>query len=269
MSDDLDVLWQPLKLRGATLPNRIMTTATTVQYGVAGMVNERHLHFYRERARGGVGLLFTEQLTATALSDTAFPTSILRLRRAPSRGFATRARGPRPVPVAVLCATRREWRQPRRARAALDCLGPSRGPSECPSRRREHASVGDVGSAQVTSDFARSARERPGRGLDGVEVHGAHGWLIGQFLSPFYNRRDDEYGGPRREPVPAGDRDRARAPLAGWRGLPGRPRADLRRAMGDAGITLEDMLAQLEVASWRRGLRLLRPLDRRGALRAT
>src|SRR3954454_10518498 len=73
MSDDLDVLWQPLKLRGATLPNRIMTTATTLQYGVAGMVNERHLHFYRERARGGVGLLFTEQLTATPLSHPGSP----------------------------------------------------------------------------------------------------------------------------------------------------------------------------------------------------
>ena len=76
MPDELEVLWQPLRLRGATLPNRIMCTATTVQYGVAGMVNDRHLYFYRERARGGVGLLFTEQLTATPLSDTGFPTSI-------------------------------------------------------------------------------------------------------------------------------------------------------------------------------------------------
>ena len=76
MPDELEVLWEPLRLRGATLPNRVMCTATTVQYGVAGMVNDRHLYFYRERARGGVGLLFTEQLTATPLSDTGFPTSI-------------------------------------------------------------------------------------------------------------------------------------------------------------------------------------------------
>ena len=44
-------------------------------------------------------------------------------------------------------------------------------------------------------DFARSARSVRAGGLDGVEVHGAHGWLIGQFLSPFYNQRDDAYGG--------------------------------------------------------------------------
>ena len=47
----------------------------------------------------------------------------------------------------------------------------------------------------MTSSFARSARHVKEGGLDGVEIHGAHGWLIGQFLSPFYNRREDEYGG--------------------------------------------------------------------------
>ena len=41
----------------------------------------------------------------------------------------------------------------------------------------------------------RSARNVCAGGLHGVEVHGAHGWLVGQFLSPFYNRRDDDYGG--------------------------------------------------------------------------
>lgn len=74
--DDLDVLWQPLALRGATVPNRVMCSATTLQYGAGGLLTDRHLAFYLERARGGVGLLFTEQLTATPLSETAFPRSI-------------------------------------------------------------------------------------------------------------------------------------------------------------------------------------------------
>ena len=55
----LDALWQPLELRSVTLPNRIMCSATTLQYGSDGKLGERHLPFYRERALGGVGLLFT------------------------------------------------------------------------------------------------------------------------------------------------------------------------------------------------------------------
>ena len=268
MTDDLEVLWQPLKLRGATLPNRIMTTATTVQYGVAGMVNERHLHFYRERARGGVGLMFTEQLTATPLSDTGFPTSISAhderqverlaqvresLEPYPTRFFGQLVAGAPPLraPAAWMSgdlpAGRRTSAWPAvRAR----CLQPGR---DRPGRRRLRA----VG------------RQRQGGGLHGVEVHGSHGWLIGQFLSRFYNRRDDEYGGS--------VENRCRFALEIGRALRAEVGDDYPvglaltydEVIGDAGITLEDTLAQIEVLAGRRRLRLLRPLDRCRPLRPT
>ena len=135
MPDELEVLWQPLKLRGATLPNRIMCTATTVQYGVAGMVNDRHEYFYRERARGGVGLLFTEQLTATPLSDTGFPTSIsahderqverLAKVREALEPYPTRFFGQLVAGGATAVST-----------GGLDVWGPARGPVEHRRARR-------------------------------------------------------------------------------------------------------------------------------------
>jgi 2,4-dienoyl-CoA reductase-like NADH-dependent reductase (Old Yellow Enzyme family) len=243
----LDVLWQPLRLRGTVLPNRIMTTATTVQYGVAGMIDERHVHFYRERARGGVGLMFTEQLTATPLSDTGFPTSIsahderqverLAVVREALEPYPARLFGQLVAGGAVAAST-----------GGLDVWGPARGPSDIGvpgGERTLPLAVDEI--AQVAADFARSAGNVRAAGLHGVEVHGSHGWLIGQFLSPFYNRRDDGYGGSVEH--------RCRFAIEIGRAVRDAVGDDYPvglaltydEAIGDAGITLADTLDQLAV----------------------
>jgi 2,4-dienoyl-CoA reductase-like NADH-dependent reductase (Old Yellow Enzyme family) len=74
---DLSPLFQPLSLAGTTLANRVMTSAMTLQYGDGGFISDRHLAIYEERARGGVGLMFSEQLTASPLSPSPFGSEIL------------------------------------------------------------------------------------------------------------------------------------------------------------------------------------------------
>ena len=49
---------------------------------------------------------------------------------------------------------------------------------------------------EIVEAFAQSSRRAKEAGFDGVELHGAHGYLLSSFLTPYYNRRTDEYGGP-------------------------------------------------------------------------
>ena len=67
----------------------------------------------------------------------------------------------------------------------------------CPSDDEETGaralSTGEVGA--LVEDFILAAKRAEAAGFDGVEVHGAHGYSLSQFLSPEINRREDEYGG--------------------------------------------------------------------------
>ena len=80
-------LWEPLTIAGAAIPNRVMTSALTLQYGSEGRISDRHLSFYRERARGGVGLIFSEQLAASPLSTSPFSRALRAYDRELIRGF--------------------------------------------------------------------------------------------------------------------------------------------------------------------------------------
>jgi 2,4-dienoyl-CoA reductase-like NADH-dependent reductase (Old Yellow Enzyme family) len=246
-SPDLSPLFQPLPLAGTELPNRVMTTAMTLQFGEGGLLSDRHLATYEERARGGVGLMFSEQLTASPLSHSPFGSEILAYDERNVERFAALAERLAPYPsrffAQLFCGG-----VTASSTAGLEDWGPVRGPSRIGAPGGEMPlplSVREI--EQLIADFVRSARHVREGGLDGVEIHGSHGWLIGQFLSPYYNRREDEYGGS--------VANRCRLALELGRAIRAAvgPEFPLGIALtydemiGAAGITEDDTLAQLEV----------------------
>jgi 2,4-dienoyl-CoA reductase-like NADH-dependent reductase (Old Yellow Enzyme family) len=245
--DPLAALRAPLRLRGTTLPNRTMMSALTLQYGRDGLITDRHAAFYRERADGGVGLLLSEQLSATPISDGPFSSPIAAydprqaagyeqvlaaLDGRPTRFFAQLFAGGAAGASQVGID---RWR----ALRAPSTIGVPGGETPSPLTPDEIEAIAD--------DFARSAGIAADAGVHGIELHGAHGWLIGQFLSPFYNRREDVYGGD--------VEGRCRVARLIGRAVRERIGDELPlgisltydELIGDAGITPEDTLAQLEV----------------------
>lgn len=183
----LDRILSPLTINGVTLRNRVVRTAHGTNIG-NGRVDEHLVAYHEARARGGVGLSVLE-------AASVHPTDTGTLRLHDESCIAD---------LRVLADT--VHRHGMKMFVQLGHLGYEAvtmdgsapwAPSAIPGPNRgvvAHAmTVDDI--AELTDRFARVARWAVEAGLDGVEVHAAHGYLLEEFLSPATNLRDDAYGG--------------------------------------------------------------------------
>jgi 2,4-dienoyl-CoA reductase-like NADH-dependent reductase (Old Yellow Enzyme family) len=243
----LEPLWERLPIAGAVIPNRVMTSALTLQYGDQGRISERHLSFYRERARGGVGLIFSEQLAASPLSDSPFSRALRAYDRELIRGFEQIAAAMHQYHTCFF-AQLFAGGAAGSSTVALDGWSPVRAPSRVGAPDGEMPlplTRDDIGS--IVEDFAQSAKNVREGGLNGVEIHGSHGWLVGQFLSPFYNRRADDYGGSTENRCRFAIELGAAVRSAVGRDFPCGISLTYDELMGESGITPEDALRQLRI----------------------
>ncbi|RST10030.1 NADH:flavin oxidoreductase/NADH oxidase [Streptomyces sp. WAC05950] len=202
-------LFEPYTLRSVTVPNRVWMAAMC-QYSAeafgpnAGVANDWHFAHYAARATGGTGLIIQEA-TAVSPEGRISPydlgiwndTQVEALRRI--TGFL-KARGAVPgIQIAHAgrkASTDRTWKGGAPVGADAHGWQPV-APSAVPfaeSHPVPHELTADE-IAQITGQFAAAAERALAAGYEVVEIHGAHGYLIGEFLSPHSNRRTDSYGG--------------------------------------------------------------------------
>jgi len=191
-------LFEPLPVGPATAPNRIMHAPMSVCYGDgAGFVARPQVEHYARRARGGAGTVITENF---AISDTGrqMPKQTLVSSAAHVPGLAelagaVKANGALAM-VQLVHAGRYAgpWDVYHQARR----LAPSAVPFELTAGRvvTPHEITPEE-IATAVEEFGRAAELCEQAGFDGVDVHGAQGFLISEFLSPLMNRRTDEWGG--------------------------------------------------------------------------
>ena len=173
------------------LRNRVVQGATVTNLGRNDEISATQVEFYAERARGGVGLVVTEGL---AVHPSSIPTHTVPLAfdEGLVPGFARLADAVHAEGAALVGQL---WHAGRQA-----LWNPMQLPWSASSERDPYS--GSTPHAMTSNEidelvvaFGRSALNLRSAGFEGVELHGAHGYLLTQFLSPWSNRRTDEYGG--------------------------------------------------------------------------
>lgn len=187
-------LWQPFRAGGLTLPNRFVMAPMTRRRSPGGIPGADVAAYYARRAAGGTGLIITEGTYVdhpTAGGSDAVP------RFDAATGPAWRrvveqvhAAGAAIFPQLWHIGTGRDPGAPPFPHAAV--LGPS-GLDLAGEPKGRAATTGEI--AELVDAYARGAALAQRTGFDGVEVHGAHGYLVDQFLWERTNRRTDGYGG--------------------------------------------------------------------------
>ncbi|WP_346664737.1 FAD-dependent oxidoreductase [uncultured Mailhella sp.] len=190
---EYNMLFSPVTINALTLKNRIVMSSMVTQYAASnGEVTDQMIHYYAERARGGVGLIMIEATYVERQGDSyKFGLGADTDEMLP--GLARLAN------AIHACGGKVGLQLQHAGRTAnpLTNGGPiklvSYIPGVTPYEGARVLTREDI--ADLVKRYAEAALRAKKAGFDLVELHGAHGYLLNQFLSPFTNLREDEYGG--------------------------------------------------------------------------
>lgn len=192
-------LFRPFPWGQTTLRNRIVMAPMTRSHSPGKIPGDDVVAYYRRRAEGGVGLIVTEGTNPDHPASSAYPNVPGFYGEAGLAGWkkvvdAVHAVGGAIIPQLWHCGSfRQRGMEP-------DPEVPGMGPS--PISHPFHDGKGEVPHVMSQADiddtiasYARAAVDARRLGFDGVELHGAHGYLIDQFFWEGTNQRTDRYGG--------------------------------------------------------------------------
>lgn len=188
-------LFQPFELGTLHLDNRIVMAPMTRSYSPGNVPNQKNIDYYRRRAAGGVGLIITEGTCVGHKAANGYPNVPYFYGEEALEGWrkvakAVHEEGGKIMPqLWHVGSVRKPGTEP-------DPDVPGFGPSGLvmPGKKRCHEMT-EQDISDVIEAFAQAAEDAERIGFDGVEVHGAHGYIIDQFFWAGLNERTDDWGG--------------------------------------------------------------------------
>ncbi len=191
---ELTHLFKPLRIRGCTLKNRIMSTGHDTTLPVDGTVNAPLVAYQEARARGGVGLIV---LQVSGVHETARYTNHVLMATDDSSiaGYRNMAQAVHRFGTVLFAQLFHPGREIAEADGGL--LSVAYAPSSVPNERFHvmPRALRPSMIASIVGGYGDAARRMHTAGIDGVEIVASHGYLPAQFLNPRVNLRDDAYGG--------------------------------------------------------------------------
>ncbi len=184
-------LFSEIEIAGRRFRNRVCLCATVTNFARDNLITEAWRNFLIERARGGAGMLITE-IIAVDPEAIAQSSTVTGFDDTNDAAFEAIARDVHAEGAALIGQLWHPGRQ--------QLWHPTKAPigvSDLPdpySWTVPHV-MSTAEAERVVEAYIRTARRLADKGFAGVELHGAHGYLIMQFLSPASNTRDDAYGG--------------------------------------------------------------------------
>ena len=186
-------LFSPLQVGSHTLRNRIVHTATVSGYGAATRPTQRLIDYHQSRAAGGTAMIVTELMPVhhTSLANpfliSVFDEDNLDL-------FKRWAEAVEVEDCRLIGQLGHVGRQQLWSPLATPVSASAR-PDPLSWTVPHKMTLYEI--EEIIESFVDSAERLQRAGFSGVELHGAHGYLLTQFMSPFSNDRDDKYGGDR------------------------------------------------------------------------
>ena len=185
---------EPIKVGNKTLRNRIVMPPMEARLNtIQGDVTNEMVDYYQERAKGGAAMIIVEntfvddaESRSSLISSGLYSDHLIRGKNLLAEAIK------REGAVAILQLSH-GGRQSNAASNPLTPVAPSAVMCEVTGRMPIELTVEKI--HEIQDSFAEAARRAKQAGFDGVEAHGAHGYLISSFFSPYTNRRQDEYGG--------------------------------------------------------------------------
>jgi 2,4-dienoyl-CoA reductase-like NADH-dependent reductase (Old Yellow Enzyme family) len=182
-------LFSPIKLGQLEIKNRLaMAPMGTDLAHPVRLWGDEEIAYFAERAKGGVGLIISPSTAATnVLSDLLRGRPLMAINaddQIPSHRRMTDAVHAAGAKMIVQCAI---------FGGKFGEAAPTSMFSPNYSARPRELTLDEIWA--IIGDFGQAARRAREAGYDGAEIHGCHGYLIGQFISPALNKRTDEFGG--------------------------------------------------------------------------
>lgn len=186
-------LFSPISIRGKIIKNRCTVPAMVTDYcNEDGTATERYIAYHEEKAKGGWGLIITEDYnvdplghgfrsTAGLWNDDQIESHSELPKRVHKYGAIIFAQ-------IYHCGRQTDSK-------AIDGFPRSSSAIMCPFGDEIPVPLTTDEVKEMVGKYGDTALRAKKCGFDGVEVHGAHGYLITQFFSPYSNKRIDEYGG--------------------------------------------------------------------------